>query len=154
MDDASLNSARSRAHLPPRRPSETRRLQWAGRTIFVTVGYDPSDGAPKEIFYAGGYRGGSDMEVLVSDLCIAISVMLQHEGVTVATLGKSMSETFDILTGESAPASVLGVLLDELSRPPGFAGLLAGGEGPLPGGEPDSHAAEQEDGPAGGEARE
>ena len=89
-----------------------------------------------------------------TDLCIAISVMLQHEGVTVATLGKSMSETFDILTGESAPASVLGVLLGELSHPPGFAGLLAGGEGPLPGGEPDSHAAEQEDGPAGGEARE
>ena len=129
MDDASLNSARRRAHLPPRRPSETRRLQWAGRTIFVTVGYDPADGAPKEIFYAGGYRGGSDMEVLVSDLCIALSVMLQHEGVSVATLGKSMSETFDILTGESAPASVLGVLLDELSRPPGFAGLLAEGEG-------------------------
>ena len=121
--------AGSRAHLPPRRPSETRRLQWAGRTIFVTVGYDPSDGAPKEIFYAGGYRGGSDMEVLVSDLCIALSVMLQHEGVTVATLGKGMSETFDLLTGESAPASVLGVLLGELSRPPGFAGLLAEGEG-------------------------
>lgn len=129
MDDASLKSSRRRAHLPPRRPSETRRLQWAGRTIFVTVGYDPVDGAPKEIFYAGGYRGGSDMEVLVSDLCIALSVMLQHEGLTAATLGKSMSETFDLLTGESAPASVLGVLLDELSRPPGFAGLLAEGEG-------------------------
>lgn len=129
MTDVTLNAARSRAQLPSRRPSETRRLAWAGRTIFVTVGYDPDGGAPKEIFYAGGYRGGSDMEILVSDLCIALSVMLQHEGVTAETLERSMSETFDLVTGDPAPASVLGVLLKELSRPPGFAGLLAAGEG-------------------------
>ena len=129
MDDATMTPPRRRAHLPSRRPSETRRLAWAGRTIFVTVGYDPDGGAPKEIFYAGGYRGGSDMEILVSDLCIALSVMLQHEGVTAETLERSMSETFDLVTGDPVPASVLGVLLRELSRPPGFAGLLAAGEG-------------------------
>lgn len=132
MTDLEAKSAGKRRRLPERRPSETRRLAWAGRTIFVTVGYDPSDGAPKEIFYAGGYRGGSDMEILVSDLCIALSVMLQHEAVTAETLGKSMSETFDLLTGDPAPASVLGVLLDELSRPPGFTGLLAAAEGTEP----------------------
>ncbi len=154
MTDVTLNAARRRAHLPSRRPSETRRLAWAGRTIFLTVGYDPDGGAPKEIFYAGGYRGGSDMEILVSDLCIALSVMLQHEGVTAETLERSMSETFDLVTGDPVPASVLGVLLRELSRPPGFAGLLAAGEETETGpndGTGISGAGEVED-PASGEA--
>ena len=70
-----------RRRLPSRRHSETRRLAWAGQTIHVTVGYDDNL-EPKEVFYSGGYRSGSDMEALVSDLCIALSVMLQHEGVT------------------------------------------------------------------------
>ena len=129
MSEATPPAARRRGHLPPRRPSETRRLAWAGRTVFVTVGYDPSDGAPKEIFYAGGYRSGSDMEILVSDLCIALSVMLQHEGITAAALGRSMGETFDLVTGDPVPASILGLLLEELSRPPGFSGILAAGDG-------------------------
>lgn len=108
-----------RRHLPPRRHSETRRLAWAGQTIHVTVGYDNATLDPREIFYSGGYRSGSDMEALVSDLCIALSVMLQHEGVTAASLGKSMGETFDVRTGEPMPASILGLLLEELVRPPG-----------------------------------
>ena len=108
-----------RRRLPPRRHSETRRLAWAGQTIHVTVGYDTDSLEPKEIFYSGGYRCGSDMETLVSDLCIALSVMLQHEGVTAASLGKSMGETFDVRTREPMPASILGLLLEELARPPG-----------------------------------
>ena len=152
MTDLEAKSARTRAQLPSRRPSETRRLAWAGRTIFLTVGYDPDGGAPKEIFYAGGYRGGSDMEILVSDLCIALSVMLQHDGVTAETLEGSMSETFDLVTGDPVPASVLGVLLRELSRPPGFAGLLAAGEGKPPGDETETSGAGAVDAPASGEA--
>ena len=35
--------------------------------IHVTVGYDTDSLEPKEIFYSGGYRSGSDMEALVSD---------------------------------------------------------------------------------------
>ena len=123
-------STRRRAHLPPRRPSETRRLQWAGRTIFITVGFDPSDGSPKEIFYAGGYRSGADMEVLVSDLCIALSVTLQHEGLSAVALKKSMGQAFDLRTGDPMPASILGLILEELSRPPEWAIEATGGEGP------------------------
>ena len=107
-----------RRRLPARRESETRRLTWGGQTVHVTVGHDADSLAPKEIFYAGGYRSGSDMEALVSDLCIALSVMLQHEGVTVASLGKSMGRTFDVRTGDPMPASILGPLLEELARPP------------------------------------
>ena len=108
-----------RRRLPPRRHSETRRLAWAGQTIHVTLGYDTDSLEPKEIFYSGGYRSGSDMEALVSDLCIALSVMLQHDGITAAALGKSMGQTFDVRTGDPMPASILGLLLDELVRPPG-----------------------------------
>ena len=108
-----------RRRLPPRRHSETRRLAWAGQTIHVTVGYDTDSLNPREIFYSGGYRCGSDMEVLVSDLCIALSVMLQHEGVTADALGKSMGQTFDVRAGDPMPASILGLLLEELTRPPG-----------------------------------
>ena len=133
-----------RTPLPPRRPSETRKLNWAGKTVFVTIGYDdylrappvrapnapperlPEDRlSPREIFYDGGYRSGSDMEALVSDLCIALSVMLQHEGVSAASLARSMSTAFELRTGKEKPASILGLLLHEIERPPAWSADLA-----------------------------
>ena len=65
------------------------------------------------------------MEVLVSDLCIALSVMLQQDGVTAASLAKSMSTAFDIRTGAEQPGSILGLLLHELERPPAWSAELA-----------------------------
>ncbi|WP_419738559.1 hypothetical protein [Ruegeria sp.] len=114
-----------RIPLPDRRPGETRKLTWAGKTIFVTIGYGADHMTPLEIFYDSGYRSGSDMEALVSDLCIALSVMLQHEGVTAASLARSMSRAFDLRTGAEKPASILGLLLDELIRPPAWSAELA-----------------------------
>ena len=114
-----------RTPLPPRRPSETRKLTWAGHSVFVTIGYDETHTHAREIFHDGGYRSGSDMEALVSDLCIALSVMLQHEGVTAAGLARSMSTAFELRTGEEKPASILGLLLQELERPPGWSAELA-----------------------------
>ena len=114
-----------RMPLPPRRPSETRKLSWAGNTVFVTIGYDADHMHAREIFYDGGYKSGSDMEALVSDLCIALSVMLQHEGISAATLRKSMSTAFELHTGQDHPASILGLLLCELERPPEWSAELA-----------------------------
>ena len=114
-----------RTPLPPRRPSETRKLQWAGQTVYVTIGYDEGHVHAREIFYDGGYRSGSDMEALVSDLCIALSVMLQHEGMTAASLAKSMSSEVELRTGREHPASILGLLLYELERPPAWSADLA-----------------------------
>ena len=128
MSDAAQNAVRRRERLPSRRPSETRRLHWAGRTIHLAIGYDPNGFEPREIFYSGGYKRGSDMESLVSDLCIALSVMLQHEGVAADTLRQSMGRAFDQLTGEEVPASILGLLLDELCRPPDLGGFVAGAD--------------------------
>ena len=113
-----------RAPLPSRRPSITRKLHWppegdarSSQSIYVTIGYDPKTAQPREIFYDSGYKSGSDMETLVSDLCIAISVFLQHEHITPDVLSKSMSQSFSFMTGKAAPASILGMLLDELRRP-------------------------------------
>ena len=152
MSDSVPRAAGKRERLPTRRPSETRRLEWAGRRIHVTIGYDPVSREPREIFYNGGYRSGSDMEALVSDLCIALSVMLQHEGIAAATLAKSMGEAFDLVTGDPHPASVLGVLLKELSRPPGFTGLLAAGDGSQPSSETETSGAGDVEDLASGEA--
>lgn len=120
-----MSETSRRRRLPNRRFSETRKLTWRERTIYVNVGYDPDGLEPREVFYADGYRSGADMEALVSDLCIAISVMLQQEGVTAATLRKSMGVAFDQRTGNPMPASILGLLLEELSRPPVWADALA-----------------------------
>ena len=114
-----------RAPLPPRRPNETRKLTWAGQSVFVTIGYDESHTHAREIFYASGCKEGSDLETLVSDLCIALSVMLQHDGVTAASLAKSMSAAFELRTGTEKPASILGQLLFELERPPAWSADLA-----------------------------
>ena len=116
-----MSETSGRRRLPNRRISETRKLHWRERTIYVNVGYDRDGLEPREVFYADGYRSGADMEALVSDLCIAISVMLQQDGVTAATLRKSMGVAFDQRTGDPMPASILGLLLEELSRPPEWA---------------------------------
>ena len=108
----------------PRRPSRTRKLSWKGQSVFVTIGYRDDHLTPCEIFYDSGYRSGSDMEVLVSDLCIALSVMLQHPGVTAEGLGKSMSERVELRTGAVGPASILGLLLYEIARPPAWSADL------------------------------
>ena len=121
-----------RRRLPNRRFSENRKLVWAEHTIYLTVGYGPDGLEPKEVFYADGCRGGSDMEALVSDLCIMLSVVLQRDGVTAAALRKSMGRTFDVRTGDPMPASILGLLLEELSRPPEWAD---GVHGPVTGSE-------------------
>lgn len=125
MSETSTAMARPRRRLPNRRYSENRKLFWKERTIYLSVGYGPDGLEPREVFYADGYRSGSDMEALVSDLCIALSVVLQHEGVTVASLRKSMGQAFDVRTGDPMPASILGLLLEELARPPQWADALA-----------------------------
>lgn len=119
-----MSETTRRRRLPNRRFSESRKLTWRERTIYVNVGYGRDGLEPREVFYADGYRSGADMEALVSDLCIAISVMLQQDGVTAATLRKSMGVAFDRRTGNPMPASILGLLLEELSRPPVWADAL------------------------------
>ena len=115
------HGAGTRRQPPARRLSETRRVRWQERTVHIAIGYDDSGLRPLEVFYNAGYRSGSEMEALISDLCIALSVMLQHEEVTARHLSRSMSRAFSERTGQAEPASVLGVLLTEIMRPPAWA---------------------------------
>lgn len=155
MNETAKAGTGRRRRLPNRRFSENRKLVWAGRTIYLTVGYGPDGLEPWEVFYADGYQSGSDMEALVSDLCIMLSVVLQIDGVTAAALRKSMGQTFDVRTGDPMPASILGLLLEELSRPPEWADDMARRaekHGPVPADESESSGDAEVDPCASGEA--
>jgi hypothetical protein len=92
--------------------------------IFVTIGFDEDAITPREIFYDAGYKSGSDMETLLRDLCIVLSVLLQHEGVQVETFMSSISREVNVRNGEVELGSLVGVLLQELRRPPEWAPVL------------------------------
>ena len=83
-----------RHDLPARRLCETRRVQTPeGHTIHLTVGFDPEEpDRPREVFYSGGFRTGSQLEFQVQDACVLISLLLQH-GHRPATILKSLAQT-------------------------------------------------------------
>ena len=112
-----------RHRLPSRRPSETRTLEVAGQAFRATIGFDPKDGQPRELFLSGG-KSGSMLDALLGDVAVVVSVALQH-GVPATALAKSISRVpvsplapTDLATAMSpkhtAPASVIGAALDLL----------------------------------------
>ena len=135
---------------PARRPSKTRKLTWRGKPIHITIRYRADHVTACEIFYNGGYRSGSDMEALLSDLCILLSILLQHEpygdgygGGTVTGLRSSLSETRHRATGTTEPGSLIGLILSELARPSQWAEEMAAAcTGPAPP-VPPAHPAER-----------
>lgn len=103
----------TRANLPTRRPNVTRAVDWDGHSFTVTVGFDPATGKTSEVF-ADTLKGGQ-MQATLSDVCIVISIALQH-GVTPGELTKTMGET-PVLWGEEGqtqPASPLGAVMAAL----------------------------------------
>jgi hypothetical protein len=98
-----------RERLPDRRPSITVNLDWNGHAFAITAGY-AADGRVREVF-ASGLRGGSDMQRLVEDACVVISVGLQF-GARPGDLRRSLGSVPDPADETiSRPASVLGVIL-------------------------------------------
>lgn len=106
----------TRTRLPDRRPSWTVETQYQGRPITVTIGLDPLDAQRLEVF-ADGAKIGCDLAHLISDLCVVISVALQH-GATPDELRGSLG-TLPFSDGQGgrglAPASIAGVLLDAVA---------------------------------------
>lgn len=95
-----------RASLPARRKNETQDLTWSGKVWTVTVGFDEF-GLAREIF-ADGSKVGSEMEALLDDACILVSMLLQS--------GWHITDLVDRLSREAtdpdAPAaSILGLLM-------------------------------------------
>ena len=110
----------ARKVLPDRRLAETRRVETPqGHTAFVTIGYDPASPIkPREVFYSGGFRSGSDLEYHLHDLCVLISLLLQH-GVAASFLSRSIARKTSALGGEEY-ASLAGWLVDAVSVPPSW----------------------------------
>lgn len=126
-----------RRTLPTRRRSEARKITWtpphnpdAPETkIYVTIGYDHDGLRPVEIFYDGGYRSGSDLETLVSDLCIVLSVLIQHQDIEIEAFSASLARELDLRTSKEAFGSLVGVLIEQLSISPHWSEQLAAIEG-------------------------
>ena len=112
-----------RRRLPNRRPSETRALTVGNHTFTATIGFDPADGRPREIFLTGA-KDGTDMAAILDDAAVTLSIALQH-GVSAAALAKSVARLpaapltpadLAVSSGpaHTAPASIIGAALDLL----------------------------------------
>ena len=118
-------TAPARRRLPDRRLTETRLVVHRtpdGRAtpISVSIGYDPAEPTrPREVFYDAGYRSGADLEFAVQDLCVVLSLLLQH-GVEPREIGRSMSVSYG---PDEAPhhGSLAGTVVAELMVPPQWA---------------------------------
>ncbi|MEI7605760.1 MAG: ribonucleotide reductase [Rhodospirillaceae bacterium] len=100
----------TRERLPNRRPNETTTLVFGGMSFAMTIGFFPANDRPGEVF-ASGAKSGCDLDYLLDDACVALSLLLQH-GVEPAALAKSMGRAGDGAT----PASIIGALADRLAE--------------------------------------
>jgi hypothetical protein len=102
-------TAMPRERLAHRRPSVTLGLDWNGHVFAVTAGFAP-DGCVREVF-ASGTRTGSDMQRMIDDACVIISLALQF-GALPGDLRRSLGSIPDPAAGMAdAPASVIGAIL-------------------------------------------
>ena len=117
--------APARHRLPNRRPSETLTLNVGSHILAATVGFDSADGRPREIFLSGA-KDGTDMAAILDDAAVTLSIALQH-GISAAALAKSVARLpsaplapSDLANpdgpGRTAPASVIGAVLDLLRK--------------------------------------
>lgn len=103
-----------RHELPDRRLTETRKVRTAdGHTVHLSIGYDPNENTrPREVFYAAGFKSGSQLEFQVQDACVMISLLLQH-GLRPEDVAKSLSRS-EQPDGSMVYASIIGVIAEEL----------------------------------------
>lgn len=104
--------------LPNRRLTETRKIRTTdGHTIHLSIGFDPADPTrPREVFYAAGFRSGSQLEFQVQDACVLISLLLQH-GHRPEDIVKSLARE-EQPDGSTAYASIVGLVAAELATVP------------------------------------
>lgn len=69
---------RPRKKLPPRRAAETVEIFHNGKKMEMGVGFCPKTGQPHEIFIKAGGPRGSEMSVLLDDVGVIISRLLQR----------------------------------------------------------------------------
>jgi len=107
-----------RTPLPPRRRSMTLQAVHVEPGVgmhhfLLTIGYDP-EGRAREAF-ASGHREGSALAHLMSDACVLISIMLQHD-IPIDAIGHSLGTVplgAEVTDGET-PASLIGTIVGYL----------------------------------------
>lgn len=113
----------TRARLPDRRPAVTERFSYKDTWYEVTIGFDPATARPAEIFLSGA-KEGTDMEHLLADIAVVVSIALQS-GQTIESLSKSLARLpavslapadLDNPPKEYLPASVIGAALKAVSK--------------------------------------
>jgi hypothetical protein len=82
--------APARARLPNRRACFTRLFAWRDDGYMLSVGMD-DQGRAREVF-VDGPKQGSDMEAIIDDACVLLSILLQH--------GESAAEVYGHLGRE------------------------------------------------------
>lgn len=102
----------ARTPLPQRRRSVTVDREWQGRPLLIGIGFD-DEARPREVFVTGP-KEGSDLAHLLADLCVIVSVALQHD-VPLAALRKSLGRVPAWPEGEGH-ASVAGLILATLGE--------------------------------------
>ena len=104
-------SAPERRRPPPRRRNTVARIAAGAVAAHASVGFDDG-GRPAEIFLrpTGGAKSGSEVDFLLDDLAVVISVALQH-GVPAAALARSISRGPD-----GAPSTIAGAALAFLAE--------------------------------------
>jgi hypothetical protein len=100
---------------PARRPAVTHKLVWrtetAEHSFHITVSLDPDTAKPIEVFYADGQRHGSQLQHIIQDACVLMSLLLQH-GVAPAAIAKSLSTTS--VFGTEQPSPIIGAIADDI----------------------------------------
>ncbi len=99
----------ARQRLPNRRANETVNVMHDGHAYAVTLGFDPATGEVREIFTQG--KVGSDMDAILADTSILLSILLQH-----GVQPSSFIGTMGRLGPSGEPASVIGRLAGLLVR--------------------------------------
>ena len=111
----------ARKRLPSRRPAHTEALEIDGQAFTATVGFDPEDNSPRELFLTAG-KEGSMLNAMLADVAVVISIALQH-GIPAAALAKSIGRLPIVPVGPAdldkphsgqEPASPIGAALDLL----------------------------------------
>ena len=107
----------TRCRLPDRRLCSTIKVRWQFETgeqsFYLTFGRDPQTLRVLEVFYADGQRTGSQVQHLVQDACVILSLLLQY-GADPFSINKSLGQIE--LLGEASPASILGAIVKAIEE--------------------------------------
>ncbi len=79
----------TRTAFPNRRLAVTKTIEVAGHAFHATVGLDPRDGQPREVFLSGA-KDGTQLAAILDDASVVVSIALQHD-ISATVLAKSVA---------------------------------------------------------------